>query len=196
MSNRVILKPHRGNINTMNNDKSNIILQDGELFIEKQEDNSYKFKIGDGTTIYSELPYSGGGEIIVDNILSSTSTNPICSSAVYNEISTLQSNFQDGCNSIASAVTAKGQTPASNSLNDIITAINNITTSSQGDIDRESYYEYAAELHEEESLPYIKYTTGLETTIINGVNLTNVRNSKPTDILFPSIINNKPVVLQ
>ena len=58
---KVILKPHRGNINTMNNDKSNIILQDGELFIEKQEDGSYKFKIGDGITVYSELPYSGGG---------------------------------------------------------------------------------------------------------------------------------------
>ena len=47
--------------------------------------------------------------------------------ATTSDISTLQSNFQDGCNTIASAVTAKGQTPASNSPSDIASAISNIS---------------------------------------------------------------------
>ena len=43
-------------------------------------------------------------------------------------VSTLQSNFQAGVNSVYNAVVAKGVTPASYSLSDIITGIGNIAT--------------------------------------------------------------------
>ena len=43
-------------------------------------------------------------------------------------ITTLQSNFQAGVNSVYNAVVAKGVTPASYSLSDIVTGISNIST--------------------------------------------------------------------
>lgn len=49
--------------------------------------------------------------------------------ALKSNISELKNSFQDGCNIIVEAVTAKGQTPASNSPIDIATAINNIESS-------------------------------------------------------------------
>lgn len=41
----------------------------------------------------------------------------------------MQSNFQDGCEKIVAALTARGVTPSSNSIDDIVIAINNIKTS-------------------------------------------------------------------
>lgn len=43
-------------------------------------------------------------------------------------VSTLQSNFQAGVDSVYNAVKAKGSTPSSKSLSDVVTAINNIST--------------------------------------------------------------------
>lgn len=45
-------------------------------------------------------------------------------------LSSLETSFPAGCNTIMDAVTAKGQTPASNSPSDIATAISNISTNS------------------------------------------------------------------
>ena len=48
-----------------------------------------------------------------------------------NSYDDLQSNFQAGVNSVYNAVVAKGVTPASTSLSDIITGIGNINTRRQ-----------------------------------------------------------------
>ena len=45
---------------------------------------------------------------------------------VSSSLEQMKISFQDGCDSIVAALTAKGSTPASNSLDDIITAINNM----------------------------------------------------------------------
>ena len=47
----------------------------------------------------------------------------------YDECSNMQTNFQAGVNSVYNAVVAKGVTPASTSLSDVITGIGNIPTS-------------------------------------------------------------------
>lgn len=64
----------------------------------------------------------------IDDALSSVSTNPVQNKVIKSALDTMNSNFQAGCNTIVQAVTAKGQTPASNSPNDIATAISNIST--------------------------------------------------------------------
>lgn len=57
-----ILRLHRGYSSVMNSTKKNIILAEGELFIEIPDnisnDNQYKFKVGDGVTTYENLPYA------------------------------------------------------------------------------------------------------------------------------------------
>ena len=47
-------------------------------------------------------------------------------STITTRLTNLETSFQDGCNTIMQAVTAKGQTPASNSPTDIAAAINAI----------------------------------------------------------------------
>ena len=85
-----VLQPHRGSIETMSTTKRNLILKKGEFFMEKQEDGSYRFKVGDGITVYSELPYSDGGNgdinMIIDQILSNTSENPVQNKVIYNAL--------------------------------------------------------------------------------------------------------------
>jgi hypothetical protein len=54
---------HRGSTSTMTTtDKKNIVLEDGELFIEKPDtitgDNQYKFKVGDGVSTYENTNYA------------------------------------------------------------------------------------------------------------------------------------------
>ena len=60
-----VLKPCRGTESVMNNAKSNVILQDGELFIECPDSGVGKgyvnMKIGDGVTPYNKLPYAMRG---------------------------------------------------------------------------------------------------------------------------------------
>ena len=67
----------------------------------------------------------------MDDALSSTSKNPVQNKVIKNTLDAMNSNFQDGCDSIVQAVTAKGSTPASSSLNDIITAIESISVGGQ-----------------------------------------------------------------
>lgn len=51
------------------------------------------------------------------------------------EIAQLQANFQDGVDDIYDACVAKGSTPASHSLSDVVTAIGNISGGGSGNID-------------------------------------------------------------
>ena len=59
-----VFKPRRGKKSTMTNDKSSIILESGEFFIEVPEDGNgkgkCKVKIGDGVSTYPNLPYALG----------------------------------------------------------------------------------------------------------------------------------------
>ena len=52
-------------------------------------------------------------ELTFDSTPTANSNNPVKSGGVYTAITNLQSNFQDGCDTIVQAVTAKGITPAS-----------------------------------------------------------------------------------
>lgn len=51
-----------------------------------------------------------------------------CVNQLNNSLEEIKTSFQDGCEQIMAALTAKGSPPTSNSIEDIITAINNITT--------------------------------------------------------------------
>lgn len=90
------------------------------------------------------IKYSGGGgggtasDTSYDNTQSGLTADDVQSA-----IDELASDFQDGCDTIVQAVTAKGQTPASNSPQDIATAIENITTSSY--VNSLSMYGYTAD---------------------------------------------------
>lgn len=71
----------------------------------------------------------------IDNALSATSENAvqnkIVKAAIENSASTLQQNFQAGVDDIYDAVVAKGSTPASKSLSDVVAGIGNIPTGIQ-----------------------------------------------------------------
>lgn len=51
------LRIHRGTSTHMSDRGSSIVLQNGELFAEYQDNGAPKLKIGDGSTVYSDLPY-------------------------------------------------------------------------------------------------------------------------------------------
>jgi hypothetical protein len=148
------LRPRRGKKSTA--ESQNIILKRGEVFFESPETGvgtgAGKIKIGDGTTIYSNLPYFlESSSIDVANaaitFTEATSTTPstllsaLTSGAklntligtikkllnLYNtSISNLQTSFQNGCSTIANAITANGVTTASNAAP--ATMANNINT--------------------------------------------------------------------
>ena len=58
----ITLRPHRGKKSTMAGDKASIILSAGELFMEYPDTGvgtgNIRFKVGDGTSTYDELPYA------------------------------------------------------------------------------------------------------------------------------------------
>ena len=84
-----------------------------------------------------ELKSSGGGTASgtsYDNTQSGLTADD-----VQEAIDELASDFQDGCDTIVQAVTAKGQTPASNSPADIAIAIGNISTSGISVISRAAW---------------------------------------------------------
>ena len=74
-----------------------------------------------------ELAQSGGGTAA--SISYNNTQSGLTADDVQEAIDEIASDFQDGCDIIVDAVTAKGQIPASNSPQDIATAIGNITTS-------------------------------------------------------------------
>lgn len=83
----------------------NYILSAGEPGFEI---DTYRLKIGDGETAWNDLPYigvgsGGGGDIIVDTVLSDTSLNPIANKTVKAALDRLEAliekdryNFSDG----------------------------------------------------------------------------------------------------
>ena len=83
-----IIRSHRGYSSTMSTTKKNIILAEGELFIEipdnLSDDNQIKFKVGDGVTTYENLPYASDTSIL--NNLSTVAT-----SGSYTDLSDLPS---------------------------------------------------------------------------------------------------------
>lgn len=60
---------------------ANPVLMGGEMGVES---DTLKYKIGDGVTKWSNLSYASG--IIVDEEISSTSTNPVQNKAIYNAL--------------------------------------------------------------------------------------------------------------
>ena len=58
----ITFKPHRGQKLTMAEDKASLVLALGELFLEYPDGGvgtgPSRFKVGDGNTAYSELPYA------------------------------------------------------------------------------------------------------------------------------------------
>jgi hypothetical protein len=87
---------------------------------------------GDGKYIKSISETNGviaASEETADTSPIKNSQKLITSDGVATAIETLQTNFQDGVDDVYDAVVAKGSTPASKSLSDVIDAINNI----QGD---------------------------------------------------------------
>ena len=58
-----ILSPRRGSKTTMESSpKSDIVLAEGEMFIENDSENGiFRMKVGDGTTTYENLPYALSG---------------------------------------------------------------------------------------------------------------------------------------
>ena len=86
-----ILKPRRGTSTIMSGSKANTVLQSGELFIEAPStgvgSGKSKIKIGDGSTVYSSLPYAIGD----------TSTDPITYTAdTSTTVATALSNAASG----------------------------------------------------------------------------------------------------
>lgn len=83
----------------------NLVLSAGEPGFEL---DTYRLKIGDGETAWNDLPYigvgsGGGGDIIVDTVLSNTSLNPIANKTVKAALDSLEAliakehyNFSDG----------------------------------------------------------------------------------------------------
>ena len=58
----LVFRPRRGMKSTMAGDKASLVLESGELFLEYPDTGvgtgASRFKIGDGTTEYSDLPYA------------------------------------------------------------------------------------------------------------------------------------------
>ena len=58
----LVFRPRRGMKSTMAGDKATLVLESGELFLEYPDTGvgtgASRFKIGDGTTEYSDLPYA------------------------------------------------------------------------------------------------------------------------------------------
>ena len=58
----LVFRPRRGMKSTMAGDKASLVLESGELFLEYPDSGvgtgASQFKIGDGTTEYSDLPYA------------------------------------------------------------------------------------------------------------------------------------------
>ena len=58
----LVFRPRRGMKSTMAGNKASLVLESGELFLEYPDTGvgtgASRFKIGDGTTEYSNLPYA------------------------------------------------------------------------------------------------------------------------------------------
>jgi len=134
------------------------VLEDGEFFVEYPDTGSgsgkCKVKMGNGVAPYTELPYALGDtstdpitfteassttvEAALARVISGAALQNIigglrravslCNTRITTEVNTLKENFQVGVDAVYDAVVAKGSTPASKSLSDVIEGINGIRT--------------------------------------------------------------------
>ena len=148
------LRPRRGKKSTA--ESQNIILKRGEVFFESPDTGvgtgAGKIKVGDGTTAYNNLPYfleptlvdvanatiafteasSTTPATLLSAISSGAKLNTITGTikkllSLYNtSITNLQTSFQNGCSTIANAITANGVSTATNASPD--TMATNIST--------------------------------------------------------------------
>ena len=85
-----------------------------------------------GSTNQTITP-NGSGTLTVSGTLNAVGLQKNGTSvATTSDISTLQSNFQAGVDSVYNAIVARGTTPASKSLSDVVTGIGNIQTTHTG----------------------------------------------------------------
>ena len=134
------------------------VLEDGEFFVEYPDTGAgsgkCKVKVGNGVATYTELPYALGDtstDPITFTEASSTTVEAalarvipgallqnivgglkravsLCNTRITTEVETLQENFQAGVDAVYDAVVAKGSTPASKSLDDVLAGIGEIET--------------------------------------------------------------------
>ena len=126
-----IIKLHRGSESTMSTSpKKNIVLDSGELFIEipdneVTEDNQYKFKVGDGSTTYENLPYA-----IDPTNISSNGSNSGNSSGNEEEIDYISKNNVTLSGSSNTTVTFTDDSIKSKSITELVSNISEIQYSS------------------------------------------------------------------
>ena len=154
-----LFRPHRGGKSKMNvGSGSTHVLEDGEFFVEYPDTGAgsgkCKVKVGNGVSIYTELPYALGDTstdpitfteassttvedalarvipgALLQNIIGGLKRAVIlCNNRITTEVSALQENFQAGVDAVYDAVVAKGSTPASKSLDDVVAGIGEIET--------------------------------------------------------------------
>lgn len=70
----------------------------------------------------------GGEDVYASNVVYDNSSSGLSATEVQSAIDELKTNFQAGVDDIYDAVVAKGSTPASHSLSDVVTGIGNIPT--------------------------------------------------------------------
>ena len=80
---------------------SDPVLNSGEIGYESDTGN---WKLGDGTSKWSELNYRGIKEIIIDSALSDTSANPVQNAVITNRIVPLESRMTNAENKISSII--------------------------------------------------------------------------------------------
>ena len=101
----------------------------GTLGVKGQNGNTCIRLVPYSGSSYQEIKINGSNTMTITGNVNTTGTLSQNGSnvALKSDISTLQSNFQAGVNSVYNAVVAKGVTPASTSLSDIVTAIGQIS---------------------------------------------------------------------
>lgn len=116
----------------------------------------------------------------------------ITSDGVATAIEELQTNFQDGVDDIYDAVVAKGTTPASKSLSDVIDGINNIQSGDLDSVIRRSYESksVAVKSHAVDDLFfYLNVLCKAKTSIAIGDNLVENTNYETTTVV--DVMNTK-----
>lgn len=158
MANKLFRPHRGGKSKMTSGSGSSHVLADGEIFVEYPDTGAgsgkCKVKMGNGVGEYTELPYALGdtstdpiifteaSATTVEAALAKATTGAalqtiigalkravsLCNTKITTEVDDLKRNFQAGVDAVYNAVVAKGTTPASKSLSDIVAAIGRIET--------------------------------------------------------------------
>lgn len=144
MSN-VILRPRRGTASQWSS--ANPVLAEGEIGIEVPSGGVgtgiVKMKFGDGSTAWNSLPYAVEDVSVVQNLDVESTTKVPSVSAVKSAIDELGESVAEGKALIASAITNKGVTTASNATFETMASnINGISSSNDIQIKQRTGYSY------------------------------------------------------